>query len=201
MNNIHIIAFVGPPSCGKSAVWEILQKMEHSDKVNLVFIPEVATAVMWDWPSFIQEHDDPVVRQYYIYKTQLLLEDLGYAFVTNTTKETLIVTDRGALDMYAYLAPKELELITTQDQRNELRGRYDTVFYFDTIGYLAANNPSRREQDYSEIVRLDERSKWAWETHCNAKIVYIPPHETIDDKARTVAEHINAVVGKEVFLL
>ena len=67
---IHRIAFAGPPASGKSTTLELLRNYAHAPNVHIIFLDEVATSFM-NWPEYIASHDDPLIRQYYIMKTQI----------------------------------------------------------------------------------------------------------------------------------
>lgn len=199
---IHRIAFAGPPASGKSTTLELLGNYTHAPDVHVIYLNEVATAFM-DWPEYIAAHDDALIRQYYIMKTQIMLEDLAMQEAVLSDKETiLIVSDRAVIDLYVYLNDDEAAKIVTDDDAEKFAERYDHVLFFETTGeaqFLSHNNPSRHEQSYSEIREVGSRTFETWKKHSKCEMILIPPADTIEQKVNNVAQTINDVLGIEIW--
>ena len=199
---IHRIAFAGPPASGKSTTLELLRNYAHAPNVHIIFLDEVATSFM-NWPEYIASHDDPLIRQYYIMKTQIMLEDMAMQKAVHSEKEIiLIVSDRAVIDLYVYLNDDEAAKIVTDEDAEKFADRYDHVLFFETTGeaqFLSHNNPSRHEQSYSEIQEVGERTYEAWKKHSRCEMIFIPPADTIEQKVNNVAQTINDVLGIKIW--
>lgn len=204
MMEVKKIVLAGGPACGKSGVIHRLQRFPQNPAVHVVFVNEVASVVM-KWPEYIRDNDDPTVRQYYILKTQIMLEDLARAEAEKSGKERgLIVCDRGVLDAFAYLTNEELAKIITPEEAESFARRYDGVLTFEETKeehFSSRNNSARVERDYEDARRIGERTREVWKNMAQCPVASVYPAATMEEKTKDAAREINRLVGFEYFLL
>lgn len=192
MKKIQKFVLAGGPGCGKSTNLELMKAFPISQNVNVIFLEEAATALLHDPPKDMP--DSPVLRQFMIFRTQLLLEKTAVDAAKRSKKPTIIVQDRGLLDLYSYLEDAEAKEICITD----LKGRYDGVICYQHPGFLRKNN-SFRHETLAEALLLSERTIAAWKAHAACPVHLIAPTDTIEEKARETAGLINRLAGMTVF--
>lgn len=140
-----------------------------------------------------------------ILETQLALEDQFMALAEVCTKPVLIVCDRGALDISAYIKPEEWEEITQMagSDSESLRKRYDAVLHLVSAAdgaeqyYTTATNATRYEKADEEGLRLarelDKKVINAWSGHSHLRV--INNHDDFNAKLSRVIQEISNVLG------
>lgn len=199
---IYKIAFAGPPASGKSTTLELLKHFKHAENVHVIYLNEIATAFM-DWPEYVAAHDNTPIRQYYIMKAQILLEDLAMQEAAFFDKDiVLILCDRAVLDVFVYLDKDEAANIVDAADAENYGKRYDYVLYFEPTGeaqFLSRNNSSRIETSYNEVKKVSERTLSAWREHFNRDMIFIPPADTVEAKTNNTARKINELLKTEIW--
>lgn len=201
---VNKIVLAGGPACGKSGAMRRLKSFPVNPSSHVVFVNEVASGFM-DWPEYVRQNDDPIVRQYYILKTQVMLEELAYEEAVKSGKErALIVCDRGVLDAFVYLTNEEISKIVTTEEAATLALRYDGVLIFEETGeehFLSRNNSARIERDYDEVREISKRTADVWKNMAYCPTAFVHPAETMEEKTLDTALKINSLFGFEYFLL
>ena len=135
----------------------------------------------------------------------MVLEDTFMQMAEVCKKPTLIVCDRGTLDISAYMTPEMWEEITAKENTNtsELRSRYDAVLHLVSAAdgaeqyYTVATNSTRYEQVNEEGLRiareLDKKVIKAWTGHPHLRV--INNHDDFDKKLNRVIKEISHVLG------
>ena len=140
-----------------------------------------------------------------ILETQLAFEDQFMKLAQVCEKPVLIVCDRGAMDISAYIKPEEWEEITRMagTNSNALRESYDAVLHLVSAAdgaeqyYTTATNATRYEQANEEGLRiareLDKKVIKAWTGHPHLRV--INNHDDFENKLNRVLSEISKVVG------
>ena len=120
-------------------------------------------------------------------------------------KPVLVVCDRGAMDISAYIKPEEWDEITRMAGTNSeaLRQSYDAVLHLVSAAdgaeqyYTTATNATRYEQANEEGLRiareLDKKVIKAWTGHPHLRV--INNHDDFENKLNRVLSEISKVVG------
>jgi len=160
MKDIKKIVLTGGPCAGKTTA--LVRIIEHFSSLGYkVFtIPEVPTLYSLAGWNYLT----PNKNLYYegeraILKTQLVLEDTFMQMAEVCKKPTLIVCDRGTLDISAYMTPEMREVLGIEPGRDgSMRwllslGGYEYILKLDT-GLGDKEEFERDLQKVSERTRL-----------------------------------------------
>ena len=203
---IKQIVLTGGPCAGKTTA--LVRVIEHFNNLGFkVFcVPEVPTIYSLAGWNYLT----PNRRLYFegeraILETQLALEEHFRRLASVCTKPVLIVCDRGAMDISAYMAPDEWDEITREagTGSNELRERYDAVLHLVSAAdgaeqyYTTATNSTRYEKADEEGLRiareLDKKVIRAWTGHPHLRV--INNHDDFERKMQRVIREISNVLG------
>lgn len=206
MKDIKKIVLTGGPCAGKTTA--LVRIIEHFSSLGFkVFtIPEVPTLFtqagmnyLTDNKGFFYEGEKATLE------IQLALEDCFLRMAEQCTEPTIVVCDRGTMDISAYMTPELWEDITAAVGTNtsELRARYDAVLHLVSAAdgaeqfYTTSNNASRNEsadEKGLQIARmLDKKVIDAWTGHPHLRV--INNHEDFDKKLNRVLKEISNVLG------
>lgn len=202
MNKIKKIVLTGGPCAGKTTA--LVKVIEHFSSLGYkVFtIPEVPT-------MFSQSGMDYLTKNRALFyegekatlEVQLALEDKFQRMAEQCDEPTVIICDRGAMDISAYMQPQLWKDITTAvgTSTTELRDhRYDAVLHLVSAAdgaekyYTTANNRQRTEG--LEMAReVDKKVINAWTGHPHLRV--INNHEDFNNKLHRVLKEISSVLG------
>ena len=206
MHDIKRIVLTGGPCAGKTTA--LVRVIEHfnSRGFKVFCVPEVPTIYSLAGWNYLTPN-----RQLYfegeraILETQLALEDHFMRLASVCAKPVLIVCDRGAMDISAYIAPEEWESICDEagTNSNVLRERYDAVLHLVSAAdgaeqyYTTATNSTRYEKADEEGLRmareLDKKVIKAWTGHPHLRV--INNHDDFERKMQRVLREISNVLG------
>ena len=184
MKRIKRIVLTGGPCAGKTTALVRIVEYFSNYGYKVFTIPEVPTLYSQGGWNYLT----PNRQLYYegeraILETQLALEDMFSRLAEVCTKPTLIVCDRGTLDISAYMTPEMWEEITAKagTDSNRLRERYDAVLHLVSAAdgaekyYTTATNATRYEQMNEEGLRiareLDKKVVKAWSKHPHLRVI------------------------------
>lgn len=207
MSNITKIVLTGGPCAGKTTA--LVKINEHFGRLGYkVFtIPEVPTMVTQSGWNYLTDNK----AFYYegekvILELQLALEDKMTRIAETCTEPCVIVCDRGAMDISAYISEEMWEELTAScgTSTRELRGpRYDAVLHLVSAAdgaeqfYTTANNAQRYEQaDEAGLAiarSLDKKIINAWTGHPHLRV--INNGEDFERKMQRVITEISKVLG------
>lgn len=206
MPEIKKIVLTGGPCAGKTTALVKIVEYFSGMGYKVFTIPEVPTLFSIGGWNYLT----PNRQLYYqgeraILETQLALEDQFMALAEVCTKPVLIVCDRGALDISAYIKPEEWEEITQMagSDSESLRKRYDAVLHLVSAAdgaeqyYTTATNATRYEKADEEGLRLarelDKKVINAWSGHSRLRV--INNHDDFNAKLSRVIQEISNVLG------
>ena len=206
MKEIKKIVLTGGPCAGKTTALVKIVDYFSNYGYKVFTIPEVPTLYSQAGWNFLT----PNRALYYegeraILETQLALEDMFTRMAEVCTKPTLIVCDRGTMDISAYMTPEMWEDITAKagTDTNQLRARYDAVLHLVSAAdgaekyYTTATNATRYEQMNEEGLRiareLDKKVVNAWTGHPHLRV--INNNDDFNAKLNRVLKEIANVLG------
>lgn len=130
----------------------------------------------------------------------LQMEDSFYRIAEATGKPALVINDRGAMDISAYMTPEDWKrlLASVNLTEEDLLARYKAVFHLCTSAKGAPNsytlsNNSARMETIEEAVSVDNNLIRAWQSHPNLHI--IESEEFVKDKIDKVLTGIAHELG------
>ena len=207
MNNIKRIVLTGGPCAGKTTA--LVRIHEHFSALGYkVFtVPEVPTMITqagWNYltdnPKFYYEGEKVILE------TQLELEDKVMRMAATCRQPCVVVCDRGAMDISAYISPDMWNELTAScgTSTEELRtgSRYDAILHLVSAAdgaekyYTTANNAQRYEKADEAGLRLarelDKKVIQAWTGHPHLRV--INNGEDFEQKMKRVVREIAAVL-------
>ena len=207
MAQIKRIVLTGGPCAGKTTA--LVRITEHFTNLGYkVFsLPEVPTMVTQaGWNYLTDNHAFYYEGEKIILELQLALEDKVMRLAETCTEPCVIVCDRGAMDISAYIAPEmwqELcEACGTSTEILRSTQRYDAVLHLVSAAdgaeqyYTTANNAQRYEQaDEAGLAiarELDKKIIQAWTGHPHLRV--INNGEDFERKMQRVLKEISAVL-------
>lgn len=206
MPEIKKIVLTGGPCAGKTTALVKIIEYFSGMGYKVFTIPEVPTLYSTGGWNYLT----PNRELYYegeraILETQLALEDQFYRLAEVCKKPVLIVCDRGAMDISAYIKPEEWQEITEMagTDSDKLRQRYDAVLHLVSAAdgaeqyYTTATNATRYEKADEEGLRiareLDKKVINAWSGHSHLRV--INNHDDFNAKLNRVIKEISNVLG------
>ena len=194
------IVLTGGPCAGKTTA--LVKIMEHFSSIGykVFIIPELPTLFLQAGMDYLTDNKDLFYEgEKATLEMQIALED-KFQHMSRTIKQpVLIVCDRGAMDISAYMKPEMWQEITAGvgTSSEELRARYDAVLHLVSAAdgaeqfYTTANNAGRSEG--LELAReLDKKVIQAWSEHPHLRV--INNHENFDTKIKRVLQEISNVL-------
>ena len=193
----YVIALAGGPASGKSSVLRALKNMPTSGEVKVLFLDETATVFLHNRPEAVSALDAQLLRQHYILKGQCHAESLLLGNCADAEKDTLLITDRGAVDATVYLTDEEYALFGIPAET--LYSRYSHAIFLEgeRLNFHDDETTTRVESSYEEIAALSARAREKWSKHPSFSV--IPQQGTVETKTKLVAERINELLGVKVF--
>lgn len=206
MPEIKKIVLTGGPCAGKTTALVKITEYFSGFGYKVFNVPEVPTIYSTAGWNYLT----PNRNLYYqgeraILETQLALENQFLQLAQVCEKPVLIVCDRGAMDISAYIKPEEWDEITRMagTNSNALRESYDAVLHLVSAAdgaeqyYTTATNATRYEQANEEGLRmareLDKKVIKAWTGHPHLRV--INNHDDFENKLNRVLSEISKVVG------
>ena len=206
MDDIKRIVLTGGPCAGKTTA--LVRIIEHFSSLGFkVFtIPEVPTLFTQAGMNYLTKNQGFFYEgEKATLEIQLALEDKFLRMAQECKKPSIIVCDRGAMDISAYMSPEIWDSITRAVGTSipDLRNRYDAVLHLVSAAdgaeqyYTTANNAQRYEQMSEEGLRiargLDKKVIKAWTGHPHLRV--INNHDDFDCKMNRVIKEISNVLG------
>ena len=195
MKDIKKIVLTGGPCAGKTTA--LVKVIEHfSSRGYKVFtIPEVPTIFLQAGMDYLTKNQDWFYEgEKSTLEIQLAFEDDFTRMAQTINGPVVIICDRGALDISAYLPTEMWEKITglCNVTTQQLRDRYDAVLHLVS----AADGAEQYYNTTSNEMRtrlLDRKVIQAWTGHPHLRV--INNHDNFDTKINRVLKEISAVLG------
>ncbi len=208
MNSIKRIVLTGGPCAGKTTA--LVRINEHFSALGykVFMVPEVPTMITQAGWNYLTDNKDFYYEgEKIILETQLELEDKVMRLAQTCTEPCVIVCDRGAMDISAYISTDMWNELTRacHTSTEELRtgSRYDAVLHLVSAAdgaeqfYTTANNAQRYEKaDEAGLAiarALDKKVIDAWTGHPHLRV--INNGEDFEQKMNRVVREISAVLG------
>lgn len=206
MSEIKKIVLTGGPCAGKTTA--MVRIIEHFTSLGFkVFtIPEIPTIFSQAGMNYLTDNKGLFYEgEKATLELQLGFEDRFMRMAAECHEPTIVVCDRGAMDISAYMQPEMWEEITAAvgTSTPELRQRYDAVLHLVSAAdgaeqfYTTATNAVRYEQMNEEGLRmareLDKKVIKAWTGHPHLRV--INNHEDFNKKLNRVILEISHVLG------
>ncbi len=205
--DIKRIVLTGGPCAGKTTA--LVKIIEHFSSLGYkVFtIPEVPTLFSQAGMDYLTDNKGLFYQgEKATLEIQLSLEDKFLRMAQECDQPTLLVCDRGAMDISAYMTPEMWEDITKSlgTSTVQLRDhRYDAVLHLVSAAdgaeqfYTTSTNSQRYEKMDEEGLRiarlLDKKVIGAWTGHSHLRV--INNHEDFEKKLNRVIKEISFVLG------
>ena len=206
MPDIKKIVLTGGPCAGKTTALVKITEYFSGFGYKVFNVPEVPTIYSTaGWNYLTPNRDLYYQGERAILETQLALENQFMQLAKVCEKPVLVVCDRGAMDISAYIKPEEWDEITRMAGTNSeaLRQSYDAVLHLVSAAdgaeqfYTTATNATRYEQANEEGLRiareLDKKVIKAWTGHPHLRV--INNHDDFENKLNRVLSEISKVVG------
>lgn len=205
--NIKKIVLTGGPCAGKTtALVRIIDRFSNLG-YKVFTVPEVPTMVsQGGWNYMTSNHDFYYEGERMILDMQLRLEDWFFHLAeTITDQPCVVVCDRGAFDISAYISPEMWQELVESvgETQQSLRERYDAVLHLVSAAdgaeqfYTTATNAQRYEQADEaglQLARdLDKKVINAWKGHSHLRV--INNGEDFERKMQRVLREISEVLG------
>lgn len=187
------IVLTGGPCAGKTTTNERVEEFFSKVGYAVFTLPEAPTLFIKAGADFLTQDRN---LYFEIHKSMLRfllqMEDSFREIAEATGKPGLIVNDRGAMDISAYMTPGDWQrlLRETGHTEGELMARYKAVFHLCTSAkgapnsYTLSNNSARMEETLAEAIAVDDNLVKAWEGHPNLHL--IKSEEYVKDKIDNV---------------
>lgn len=194
------IVLTGGPCGGKSTALVKIKEHFQDKGIRVITIPELVTMLSYngfDIPQLL--HNDILKFEETLLNTQIAIEDNFIELAKIENSPCIIIFDRGALDLKAYLDKNTWEILLSTSRYSEvyLRDeRYDAVIHLTTAAkgaedfYTLSNNKARTETPEQARV-LDTKIIEAWTGQ---------PHLRIIDNSFSFEEKMNRVI-KEIEII
>ena len=200
MKDIKKIVLTGGPCAGKTTA--LVKVIEHfSSRGYKVFtIPEVPTIFLQAGMDYLTKNQNWFYEgEKSTLEVQLALEDDFTRMAKTIDGPVVIICDRGALDISAYLPAEMWEKITglCNVTTQQLRDRYDAVLHLVSAAdgaeqYYNTTSNEVRTEGIERARLLDRKVIQAWTGHPHLRV--INNHDNFDTKINRVLKEISAVL-------
>ena len=196
------IVLTGGPCAGKTTTNERIEEFFTKMGYAVFTLPEAATLFIKAGANFLTQDRNLYFEIHKSMMTFLLQMEESFRQIAEATgKPSLIINDRGAMDISAYMElPDWRRLLQEVGQtEEELLARYKAVFHLCTSAkgaphsYTLSNNSARMEETLAEAISVDDNLIHAWDKHPDLHIV--ESTEFVKDKIDKVLLGIAEVLG------
>lgn len=202
MQKITKIVLTGGPCAGKTtALARIIQYFTYRGYA-VYAQPEAATLFNQAGVNFLTDDKELFFEsEKQLLSFQLHTEECFQQMAEKTGKPTIIVYDRGVMDVAAYMSSDMWQALLDEMGLNDVEvrdRRYDAVLHLCTAAkgaaefYTCENNSSRTE-NIEQAIALDDKIIKAWTGHPHLRVV--PNSGTFEDKLNAVLAEISSILG------
>lgn len=195
------IVLTGGPCAGKTTTNERIEETFNKLGYAVYTLPEAATLFIKAGAEFLTKDRN---LYFEIHKSMmrflLQMEDSFYEIAKASGKPALIINDRGAMDISAYMEKGDWQRLLAEvgKTEEELMARYKAVFHLCTSAkgaqdsYTLSNNSARIET-IEEAVSVDDNLMRVWKSHPNLHV--IQSEQYVKDKIDNVLAGIARELG------
>lgn len=197
---IYKVVLTGGPCAGKTTVQAMMSTFFENIGWKVYRVPEAATLLLGGGVKFADlDENDVNTFQENLLKTLLQLEKTYFDMAATSKKDTLVISDRGAMDPSSYMKAEQWQTLLDNNNWNNVSlrdARYDQVIHLVTAAqgaeefYTLANNHSRSEP-VEEARKLDKITQQSWVGH-----PYVDVIDNSTDFQKKVRRAIDAVCNK-----
>lgn len=202
MQKITKIVLTGGPCAGKTtALARIIQYFTYRGYA-VYAQPEAATLFNQAGVNFLTDDKELFFEsEKQLLSFQLHTEDCFRKMAEKAGKPSIIVYDRGVMDVAAYMSGDMWQAMLDEMGLNDVEvrdKRYDAVLHLCTAAkgaaefYTCENNSSRTE-NIEQAVALDDKIIKAWTGHPHLRV--IPNNGTFEEKLNAVLAEISSILG------
>mmetsp|Transcript_21164 Transcript_21164/g.34920 ORF Transcript_21164/g.34920 Transcript_21164/m.34920 type:complete len:298 (+) Transcript_21164:112-1005(+) len=180
------IVLTGGPCAGKSSALTYLKRAAQNKGFDVITAPEIATTMMNSGCAYNRSTPSQVLTfQSAIIALQLQLERSLTDVATSTGRPTIVIFDRGTLDVKGYVDAAMWKTLLDAHRMSEehMLQRYDGVLHLVTAadgaldfykrGRVAddSGHPVYRSETPEEAILLDGKMQAAWKSHARHVII------------------------------
>ncbi len=202
MAALHRIVLTGGPCGGKTTALAKIRERLESFGFRVFLVPETATILLSGGATFQGATPDQVhAIEVGVLRSQMALEDAFLHVAASYGDPAVVLCDRGAMDVSAYLPSDAWQALLDEQGWTVVGlrdGRYDAVIHLVTAAdgaeafYTTANNAARTETP-AQARRLDAAVRNAWVGHPHLRVV--DNSTDFPGKVRRVIEAVCRVTG------
>lgn len=197
---VYKVVLTGGPCAGKTTVQAMMSTFFENLGWKVYRVPEAATMLLGGGVKFadLDEHDVFTFQQNLL-KTLLQLEQTFFDMAATSKRDTLVISDRGAMDPSSYMSPGQWQVLLNNNNWNNVSlrdARYDQVIHLVSAAqgaeefYTTTNNHSRSEP-LEDARKLDTITQQSWVGH-----PYVDVIDNSTDFNNKVRRAIDAVCNK-----
>jgi len=173
-HRVYKVALTGGPCAGKTTAQAMMSTFFENLGWKVYRVPEAAFVLLGGGVKFPDLNEEEVYKfQENLMKTLLQLEQTFFDLAATCQRDTLVISDRGAMDPSSYMSSEQWQELLKNNNWNNVSlrdARYDQVIHLVTAAqgaeefYTTANNHTRMEP--IEVARkLDKITQQAWVGH------------------------------------
>lgn len=177
------IVLTGGPCGGKTTALDVVVENFTRLGCKVFTVPEVPTMFTKAGMDYLTSNKEFFFEgEKATLEIQLALEEKFMKLAKTQNVPTIVLCDRGTMDISAYLTPEQWQQITAAVgvTTEEMIASYDLVIHMQTVAdglqhyYTTANNEQRLEQadekGFAVARELDRKVDDAWKSHPNRVI-------------------------------
>lgn len=199
---INKIVLTGGPCAGKTTA--LARIVDHFSEIGyyVLTVPEAATLFSLSGVDF-QTSDTSlfIESERQLMEFQMELEDRMTRIAAKSGRKSLIVCDRGTMDLRAYLTAEQWEELLKAIDKTvvEIRdARYEAVIHMATaakgaVQYYTYSNNAARTETPEQACAVDDRLMAAWTGHPHLRVV--GNDCGFEEKINRVLSEISQVLG------
>ena len=198
MENTLRIALSGGPSSGKTTFLALTCIYFKMLGYNVYISEEIASLMINSGMSFrhIKTKESVYTFQKNLLERMLLQEDgiLSYIKMNTLNEKNVIISDRGALDVKAYMEIDEWNKLLEELKLTEekLFLRYDCVIFLDAnTEYYTTENNKARSETLEEAIVLSAKTKSVWDKH--SKFIVSKSRKNFLEKYEYAIQKLNEI--------
>jgi len=174
-HSIHRVVITGAPASGKTDLLLRLQSEPFCQ--NIIFLPEIARALLTENPDFRQNWS---AFHHKVYQLQITQE--------NEIKDKSFISDRGTVDAFAFHSDTAALFGTTIEKEYQ---RYDAVFQLGSAANLSQEYYTQDEiriESVEDALIIEKAITSVWKNHPVYQL--IPASINIEDKYEKLCQYL-----------